>query len=243
MARSGSTLLAAMRLALVVVACGTFSLVAACGGADEEPVGERVRSIATAPAPAPADATIAARAQLRLDDLPAGWQRSGKADESTADCAGVRGPRAAASGRANSPTFTEANERQADSGVYVFADAARARAAFRKLTSPATRACLGDWLAEKIRESAGPKDELDVGEPSSARLAVEPLGDRAQAGRVTLPLSAKGADVELTADFVFVRVGRGIALFAFVDVLTPFEPGLRDELTGKVVARLAAGLA
>ena len=241
MRRFPSTLLAAMRLSLVVMACGALALLAACGAEAEKPVGERVRS--TAPAPKPTDATIAARAQLRLGDLPAGWQRLRKADESTADCAGVRGPRAAASGRANSPTFTEANERQADSGAYVFADAAKARAAFRKLTAASTRACLGDWLAEKIRESAGPEDELEVGEPAGARLPVEPLGDRAEAGRVTLPLSAKGADVELTADFVFVRVGRGIALFAFVDLLTPFDADLRAELTRTVVARLAAGLA
>jgi hypothetical protein len=239
MLRSGSTVLAAMRLSLVLVACGTLPLLAACGSGDQEPVEQRLRSAATAPA----DATIAARAQLRLDDLPAGWQRLRKADESTADCPGVRGPRTATSGRANSPTFTDANERQADSGVYVFADAAQARAAFGELTSDATRKCLGDWLAKRIREQAATEADLKVGKPSSSRLRVGPLGDRADAGRVTVPLSAEGADVELSADFVFVQVGRGIALLAFLDVLAPFDADLRADLTAKVVGRLAAGLA
>jgi hypothetical protein len=222
-----------------VVACATVPLLAACGGGDEGPVEQRLRPTATAPA----DATIAARAQLRLADLPAGWQLSGAPVDTPADCAGVRGPRAAASGRANSPTFIEGNDKQADSGVYLFADAARARAAFGELAADATRKCLGAWLAKRIRARAGAGDDLKVGKPSSARLRVGPLGDRADAGRVTLPLSAKGADVELSADFVFVQVGRGIALFAFLDVLAPFDADLRADLTGKVVRRLAAGLA
>jgi hypothetical protein len=232
-------MLAAMRLSLALVACGALPLLAACGGGDKEPAEPRLRPTATAPA----DATIAARAQLRLVDLPAGWQRSGGPVDTPADCAGVRGPRAATSARANSPTFTEGNDRQADSGVYLFADAARARAAFGELTSEATRRCLGDWLARRISEQAGAGDDLSVGKPAGARLPVGPLGDRADAGRVTLPLSAAGADVELSADFVFVQVGRGIALFAFVDVLAPFDADLRADLTGKVVRRLAAGLA
>ena len=234
-------MLAAMRLSLALVACGALPLLAACGGGDKEPAEPRLRPTATAPAPA--DATIAARAQLRLVDLPAGWQQSRGPVDTPADCAGVRAPREATSGRANSPTFTEGNDRQADSGVYLFADAARARAAFGELTSEATRRCLGDWLARRISEQAGAGDDLSVGKPSSARLPVGPLGDRADAGRVTLPLSAAGADVELSADFVFVQVGRGIALFAFVDVLAPFDADLRADLTGKVVRRLAAGLA
>ena len=227
-----------MRVSLGVVACATVPLLAACGGGDEGPVEQRLRPTATAPA----DATIAARAQLRLADLPAGWQRSGGPVDTPADCAGVRGPRAATSARANSPTFTEGNDRQADSGVYLFADAARARAAFGELTADTTRRCLGRWLAKRIRQQAG-GDRLQVGKPAGARLRVGPLGDRADAGRVTLPLSANGADVELTADFVFVQVGRGIALFAFVDVLAPFDADLRADLTRKVVRRLAAGLA
>ena len=40
-----------------------------------------------------------------------------------------------------------------------------------------------------------------------------------------------------------MQVGRGIALFAFVDLLAPFDADLRADLTGKVVRRLAAGLA
>jgi hypothetical protein len=41
---------------------------------------------------------------------------------------------------------------------------------------------------------------------------------------------------------VFVRVGRGVAALTFVDTLTPFDAGLREDLTRKGTRRLTTGI-
>ena len=57
---------------------------------------------------------------------------------------------------------------------------------------------------------------------------------------MTVPVKTQGVDVEVIVDVVSVRVGRALALPIFLDVLTPFDENLREDLTGKMVRRLSA---
>jgi hypothetical protein len=71
---------------------------------------------------------------------------------------------------------------------------------------------------------------------------MDPLGDERDASRITLPVTSEGTEVDVFADHVLVRVGRGLALLTFVDVLSAFDEELSADLTSTVVRRLAAGL-
>jgi hypothetical protein len=48
--------------------------------------------------------------------------------------------------------------------------------------------------------------------------------------------------VDIIADYVLVRVWRGIAAVTFVDTLTAFDEDLKAELMSKVVRCLSAAL-
>jgi hypothetical protein len=196
-----------------------------------------------APAPTPAqERVIARRALLRLDDFPVDWQASDESDNEQSDCKGIRGPRKATSGRATSPKFHQGTTTIAEAGVFLYADEAQARDAFGKLSSRATRRCLAEEVAVTAAEESERTGDLTIGEPFTARLPVERLGDQRRGGRATLPLSSGGLDFALTLDYVFVRVGRGVALLALADVQRPFDEDLRADLTRTLVRRLAAQL-
>jgi hypothetical protein len=198
---------------------------------------------ASSAAPTPAqEKVVARRALLRLDDFPVDWQESDDPDNEQSHCKGIRGPRKATSGRATSPKFHQGTTTVAEGGVFLYADEAEARDAFGKLSARATRRCLAREVADTAAEETEGTPELTIGEPSTVRLPVERQGDQRAGGRATLPMSTSGLDIELTVDYVFVRVGRGVALLALADVQRPFDEDLRADLTRTVVRRLAAGL-
>jgi len=212
-------------------------------GAQDTPAAQQMARATPESTPDPAqEDAIAQRAQLRLEDFPADWQENDESDNDPADCEGVRGPREATSGRAASPDFQQGNTTLAASAVYLYADEAGAGDAFGKMSAQETRVCLAEQLADTVAENADRTGELAIGVPSTARVRVDPLGDEREGGRVTLPLSVGGLALDLTVDYAFVRVGRGVALLAFADVLTPFDEDLRADLTSKVVRRLTTQL-
>lgn len=241
------------RAARSLAAAVLIAAVAGCGGGDDENARQAAKGDFTSggsaglavpsatPTPAP-EKLVARRAQLRLGDFPANWQASDNPGDERSDCEGVRGPREAASARATSPKFHQGTATIAESGVFLYADEAEARDAFGKLSARDTRRCLAREVADTAADKAHRTAGLTIGEPSTYSLPVEPLGDEREAGRATLPLSTSGLDVELTVDYVFVRVGRGVALLALADVQSPFDEELRADLTSTVVRRLATDL-
>jgi hypothetical protein len=243
------------RTSALVVATALTGGLLACGGdgnggndggtpgAQDTPTTRQTDTATPEPTQDPAqERAIAQRAQLRLEDFPADWQENDESENDPADCEGIRGPREATSGRAASPDFQQGSTTFAASAVFLYADEAGAGDAFGKMSARETRVCLAEQVADRVAENADRTGELTIGEPSTARVRVDPLGDEREGGRVTLPLSVGGFDVDLTVDYVFVRVGRGVALLVFADVLTPFDEDLRADLTSKVVRRVAAEL-
>jgi hypothetical protein len=238
---------------ITVTLAATFALCALAGCGDDSnnaprPQGTTEATAATEPTPDPdKDEAIARAAQFRLEDFPSGWQQSDEEPESEgADCDAIQDARNDVNARASSPSFAEGENTEAASTVYIFADAAQAQNAFDELSSQETRECVGDEFADTVKEAtkspagAFDPDAVTVGEPATGRIQVDSVGDYSDAGRVTLPLSAEGIDVDYAVDLVFVRVDRGIALLVFGDVLTPFDEELRSDLTSKVTRRLAA---
>jgi hypothetical protein len=219
-----------------------------CGGGDDAAKDSTQTSItATAtqmaqPSAGPdrtADKRLADASQLKLDDFPSGWVESDSNRSEAADCDAISNARQARTARAASSQFGHGENTVAQSTVYVFPDDVTAQEQFAGLTSGGTRTCIGEDLAKRL-QNANP--DLKVGELHTSRVSVDPLGDQHDGGRVTLPLTVGGQEVELFTDFVFVRVSRGIALMLFVDAVSPFDENMRADLTSKVARRLAAEL-
>jgi hypothetical protein len=185
-----------------------------------------------------ADKEVARAALLTLDDFPSGWTEADDPGETNQNsCPEIEDAKAAVSARASSPSFSE-DTAEVTNTVYVFPDEDAAREAYAGITSAETRACIGDRLAENLDE----RDDVSAGDPSTGRLSVDPLGDEREAARIAITASAQGVDVEVTADVVYVRVSRAIALNVYLNQWTEFDDTLREDLTGKVARRLSAAV-
>jgi hypothetical protein len=192
-----------------------------------------------------ADRRAANQAVMRLADFPSGWQQEdNSAVSEPPPCPGVREAREAATARGEASTFSDGDSTSTTNVTYTYADEQAAKRAFDVWSSRATRLCLGRETGRRVREASGPGGQgfATVGRVSTSRLAVEPLGDDRAAARVTVPLSAPGIDVDISADFVFVRVGRGLVELTFVDTHTRFDADLRKDLIAKLTRRLSAAI-
>lgn len=187
-------------------------------------------------------------AQLRLSDFPSGWQQSDDdSDSSDSPCDGIRKAKESTTAHGSGATYAHEDTTAATSAVYLYADENAAHTAFDQLTDRKTRVCIGKTFGEGIEKEAkskgpGQSDSADVGDPTTGQLSIDPLGDERAAGRVTVPISARGINVDLILDLVFVRAGRGIGIMIYIDAFSPFDDDLRADLTGKVVRRLTVGV-
>ena len=85
---------------------------------------------------------------LVLDDFPSGWTQYGESGKDST-CESVVAARKAASAYDRSATFERRPRLVATSTVFLYDDEAKAREAFAKLDSDATRACFAESLGTK----------------------------------------------------------------------------------------------
>jgi hypothetical protein len=234
------------------LALTTVALVG-CGGGDDgtatHPSATETQA-ASAPdnsTPGGHDERIADQAQLTLDDFPTGWQENDSDDESVeSPCEAVKKSKDSAAARGFSPDFSKGENTEAVSYAYIYAAEPEASEVFDALASDDTRDCLGqavaDELAKRVEDRAATGSDVEVGDASTSRVSIDPLGDDREALRVQVPFSSEGIDVDLYIDAAYIRVGRGIALLTTSDVFSPFDDELRADLMSKLVRRLSTGL-
>ena len=227
--RSGHSSRVRIPKALLAVA----ALLAGCGGSDEPPRTQATETpTEAAPTPlatidAEGDKRIVADVQLTVGDVPPGWQEIGDNRANRSRCPGPASARETATARDGSPPFTSSDE-------------TAAAKAFEDVSSDDTRQCLADEL---IRRIGGTNDGVEIGDPVPERVGATALGDDADAGRITIPISGDdGSQSEMIADLAFVRVGRGLVLMTYANLVEPLDESLRIDLTGKVVDRLTTEL-
>ena len=155
---------------------------------------------------------------LQLDDFPSGWAQYGASDKDST-CESVVAAAKAAGARDRSPTFERRPGLVATSTVYLYDDEAKARAAFAKLNSDATRKCLAESL----------------GTESAAKLDTAAVGDERFAAQADVAKTDKHPAA--TYQLVYVRAGRAVSELVFASLFKPFDPPLREDLTAKVAAR------
>jgi hypothetical protein len=120
--------------------------------------------------------------------------------------------------------------------VYLFADEPAAEQAFTRFSEVTTLRCFGEYF---IRGLEATDEGLEIGRLRDKLLEPADVGDARAGGRVTFPLKMNGQTIGFTLDVVFVRVGRGISLVAFVQGLAPPDGQLLDALTTISAKRLA----
>lgn len=134
-------------------------------------------------------------------------------------------------------SFSDEDEEVTRSSVVTFAETKKeAEEAFDAVSQDSFAGCLEDAFKTGLQEEIGSNGT--VADVSVAELPDEDLGDENVGYRATVDLSAAGQSFELSFDFVFVRVDRGLAgLFAF-DVGEEFAAGERTRLTKILADRL-----
>jgi len=134
-------------------------------------------------------------------------------------------------------SFSDEDEEVTRSSVVTFAETKKeAEEAFDAVSKDSFAGCLEDAFKTGLQEEIG--SDATVGDVAVSKLPDEDLGDEHVAYRAAVDLSAAGQSFELSFDFVFVRVDRGLAgLFAF-DVEEAFAAGERTRLTKILADRL-----
>lgn len=237
----------------LVVVCLALAGAPGCGGSDSNSASTAAATASqsrTTPSKPPvenaADQRIAEAGKLRLSDFPSGFVQSDESEDSIAgSCNGVEQAKNATNRHDDAPDFQKGDNTQATNTVYVYADEASAHSGFLSLSSRATRECISKQLSAylaKQAKSTGPGDTeaVTIGKPTTGEVAIDAVGDEQSGGRVSVPVSSQGLDVDLEIDVVFVRVGRAVSALVFTDVPSPFDGDLRAQLTRKVARRLTA---
>lgn len=213
------------------------ALVAACGS-NSDPTDTTAEATPTAtPTASLADQDAAMESGLELEDFPSDWEQDGEGPGTAGDCEPVGAAQELATVNSTARRFSRELLR-AESTVLVFADEAAAQEGYGQLTSAASGQC----LADAITAGVGSDPEAEVGQAQISDVAVEPHGDEAHGKRVSVPVKSRAAEVEINAEVVVARAGRGVAMLTFVNPAEPFDERLRERLTKAVVERVDEAL-
>jgi hypothetical protein len=244
---------------LAAALCALAVLGVGCGDDDEGGTGEPEQSAPAdngpdghAHSPDPADLAIADASLLTLDDFPAGWEAQPAEDDGDdresqtriAECVGVdyedlySGDSGAS---AESPTFVSGNDEEISSTVKVATDERWAANAFEIAAQPKFRECLLEETTTAVEEAAAGED-FEFGDPSINEISFDDYGDGTLAFRLTIPVEAEGFSLEVTTDFILVRVGRAQTTVSAQSTGSPFDVAELSALMKVAADRLTQEL-
>jgi hypothetical protein len=231
-------LLAIALLCVAVSACG--------GGGDSNDESSRLQVAIDQEAQALAESML-----LQLTDFPDGWragepsEEDEEGDEAFRDCVGVDFSDFTVVGEARSDDFAMGETATASSDAKVFETEGMAADAIARFAdafdSAEADACMSDFLGEFEDESVEVTG-AEVGELSF----IPPSGvDDAEAWQVVINVEGKagsqaeGVSATGYVDLVQLRSGAGISEVTTVDVFSPFDAELRDQLVAAVAGRMS----
>jgi hypothetical protein len=170
---------------------------------------------------------------LEAADLGSGWtQEPEEADNEESPC-DVDSDDMTITGQATTRSFTSGQATSVISDATVFETEEQASEAFSRLVGEDSTRCFADELSKEI---AGGGEEVSVGDVQIDQLAPADAGDEDAAFRLTMPLEAQGATLDLFLDIRAVRAGRGVGLVAFTQPQQPFDEAVEQELVEAVAA-------
>jgi hypothetical protein len=187
---------------------------------------------------------------LTLSDFPGGWRAGApeeddeEGEEAFRDCVGVDYSAFTIIGEAGSDDFAMGETAEASSEAKVFETEEMAAAALAEFAegmgTEEADACMDDFLGE-------PEEEFEITEAELGELSFTPPSsvDDAKAWQLAITIEGQagtqnaGVSVSAYLDLVQLRNGDTVADVSTLDILTPFDPELRDELVAAVAGRLA----
>jgi len=226
-----------------VAALSLLVLSAGCGGGSGSDGGSAERSIDSA-AQERAEAIV-----LQLDDLPDGWRADERVEDDESDrefrrCLGADYSDLTIMGEASSPHFAMGEVTQVSSEVVIFASEEEAAEALAALEEGFRAEEVDDCFRDLLADAAGEDFEIadvQVGELSFTRPDVADASAWQIAIDVEGAPGSEGAGLSATVyiDMVVLQEGDANATVATLDVLTPLDSALRDELVETVAGRLS----
>jgi hypothetical protein len=241
---------AAIRLGLVLV---LLAGVSACGGGDSAEESVDTNGGASSVEIDEASQERAEAIVLQLSDFPTGWRASAaEKDEEGAkklrECIGVDYSALTRKGEATSQDFAK-DESEASSDAAVFAGEGQASAWMEEYTRGMNGSGAEDCFQESVEDSFNEQKRSDVklGEVDVGQLSFSPPADvdEAAAWQVVVPVEitsgvGEGLTPSVYIEFFVLREGDTAAVVKTSDVLTEFDPTLRDRLVAAVADRMTA---
>ena len=190
----------------------------------------------------------AGSAGLQLSDFPDGWRASAPEDEGDEEsaefreCLGVDYSDVTIIGEATSDDFAMGSA-EATSDVAIYETETEATTALEELSaglqSESATDCVTDLMKENV-ESGVEIGDVELGELSFT----PPTGvDEAHAYQLAVSAESQPADEGMSAtvyfDIIDLREGDLVSRIQTVDVLSEFDPELRDQLVEAVAGRAA----
>jgi hypothetical protein len=229
-----------MRLAVALL-IAALAAATGCGGGGTSDTRSAKKNIS-------ADSQGRAKSMLlRLSDFPEGWRASAPKPEDVGGerkfrkCLGVDFSNLTLTGDATSRDFAMGDSTEASSDAQITGSSAQAREGFRELATALSSNAVKDCVTKLIPHSSVYKiGEVDAGE---LRVTSPPGVEKARAWQIVVPVEVtSGASKGLTAtaylDIVALLKGDAVTTVQTSDVLTAFDPTLRDELVRKVAGRM-----
>jgi len=239
-----------VRIRLVGIIAITAMLGGACGsdgsGSGSSNTQHPTTTI-TNPAVNAADQALAQQLVLSLSDFPPGWtsaphseSKNDKAQKQLNACLHVPGTNLISRAvNAHSPDFTSPDQAEVQNTVNVAPSATKVSSALDVLASAAAPSCLSEYFNTALNSPGSPKD-TKFGTATVNPLPSEPLGDRTVALRAAIPLSSKGTNVTVYADFFVVQKGRVAVVLIGLDEPNPFPTETATQLIQKVLGKIPA---
>jgi hypothetical protein len=232
--------------ALVAAAAAVLVATPACGGGG----GGGGDDTASEQAIEPEAQKRAESIVLKLADFPNGWRASTPEDDGGQEefnkCIGVDLSGLTKIGDADSQDFATSGEpAQASSSAVIYKSDQQAEDAISEsgaaMSGSAAEGCFQDFVEQTLKRGKGVKPgEVDVGELSFT----PPDVDEAKAWQIVILVeitsgAAEGLSPDVYIELVTLREGDMVASVRTQDVLTEFDPELRNQLVQTVADRMS----
>ena len=176
---------------------------------------------AVSAAPSPDEQVIVAAGLLRRADFPAGWQvTKGSSSPNFARLGAPCRPLVAALNRridkASSAGFLQGSTERASNTAVLYLRPAGAVALVAALQNPVTTACYRRSAAVSVAQTAA-RSKVTLQVVSVAPVTVAPAGDQSLGYEAVVRATSGGQTEMIYEDAVFVRVGRTVLSFDFVN--------------------------
>lgn len=217
------------RVVWVFVLLVLVALAAGCGGDNSTNANKPQTRIN------PQDKAKAEQIILHLSDFPAGWRAETSKDQGgTPKCFNLKFNDLTVSGKADSKNFVHGEATLATSSAGIYLNEQQARAAFKRAATDKLAKCFSDYMQSQSTS------DVKITRTSFGRLRFPQIGDESAAYQIAIGLESQGLTPTAYVDLVFVRQTRALALLGFVDVFSPFDEQMKEELARTVAGRMTS---